>query len=214
MLSRSLINVLLGNFATIGLHLLCIYRTAKFFQKKFRAILEEDGHGLQLRSLEASMPAAQRRPRNSVPPHRQSWRHSLPTRLASGPLFNILHFSPFLTILLSNQQFSHQGILVSVDKENGKLILDDATGTVELSLSRDFLLRPWSLGIFPTTSPFSFLLLHFELDSLAFFFCFCSGMYVMVVGAFLFRTNELPFIVVRLRFPPFFLINDSLVLDM
>ncbi|XP_031736186.1 recQ-mediated genome instability protein 2 isoform X1 [Cucumis sativus] len=90
-----------------------------------------------------------------------------------------------------------QGILVSVDKENGKLILDDATGTVELSLSRDFLLRPWSLGIFPTTSPFSFLLLHFELDSLAFFFCFCSGMYVMVVGAFLFRTNELPFIVVH-----------------
>ncbi|KGN64872.1 recQ-mediated genome instability protein 2 isoform X2 [Cucumis sativus] len=61
-----------------------------------------------------------------------------------------------------------QGILVSVDKENGKLILDDATGTVELSLSRDFLLRPWSLG-----------------------------MYVMVVGAFLFRTNELPFIVVH-----------------
>ncbi|TYK00710.1 recQ-mediated genome instability protein 2 [Cucumis melo var. makuwa] len=81
-----------------------------------------------------------------------------------------------------------QGILVSVDKENGKLILDDGTGTVELSLPRNFLLRPWSLG-----------------------------MYVMVVGAFLFRTNEPPFISVRLRFHPFFLfflINDSLVLDM
>ncbi|CAK9312025.1 unnamed protein product [Citrullus colocynthis] len=54
-----------------------------------------------------------------------------------------------------------QGILVSVDKQNGKLILDDGTGTVDLSLSRDFRLRPWSLG-----------------------------MYVMVVGAFVVRTNE------------------------
>ncbi|XP_038894076.1 uncharacterized protein LOC120082820 [Benincasa hispida] len=61
-----------------------------------------------------------------------------------------------------------QGNLVSVDKENAKLILDDGTGTVELSLSRDFRLRPWILG-----------------------------MYVMVVGAFVFRTNEPPVIAVH-----------------
>ncbi|XP_022970350.1 uncharacterized protein LOC111469342 [Cucurbita maxima] len=54
-----------------------------------------------------------------------------------------------------------QGILVFVDRDNGKLILDDGTGTVELSLSGDFRQRPWSLG-----------------------------MYVMVVGAYVVRTNE------------------------
>ncbi|XP_022152886.1 uncharacterized protein LOC111020510 isoform X2 [Momordica charantia] len=58
-----------------------------------------------------------------------------------------------------------QGILVSVDKHNARLVLDDGTGTVELSLSRDFRLRPWNLG-----------------------------MYVMVVGAFVIRPNEPPII--------------------
>lgn len=55
------------------------------------------------------MPAAQRRPPNSVQQRRHSRRHSLPTRLASGPLFQILPFSPFLTILLSNQSSPSRG---------------------------------------------------------------------------------------------------------
>ncbi|XP_057482807.1 uncharacterized protein LOC130769625 [Actinidia eriantha] len=62
-----------------------------------------------------------------------------------------------------------QGILVStVSEGGGRFVLDDGTGLVELSLSRDFSNRQWTLG-----------------------------MYVMVVGGFFVRTDEIPMIKVH-----------------
>ncbi|KAJ7947917.1 recQ-mediated genome instability protein 2 [Quillaja saponaria] len=62
-----------------------------------------------------------------------------------------------------------QGILVSVsDKDGGVLLLDDGSGVIELSLSGDFRRRPWKVG-----------------------------MYVMVVGGYIFRTGEPPMIKVH-----------------
>ncbi|GFZ20366.1 hypothetical protein Acr_28g0010710 [Actinidia rufa] len=59
-----------------------------------------------------------------------------------------------------------QGILVSTASDGGgRFVLDDGTGLVELSLSRDFSNRQWTLG-----------------------------MYVMVVGGFFVRTDEIPMI--------------------
>ncbi|KAL3604608.1 hypothetical protein D5086_005467 [Populus alba] len=55
-----------------------------------------------------------------------------------------------------------QGILVSNDGD-GRLLLDDGTGVIELCLSGDFCLRHWDLG-----------------------------MYVMVVGGYLVRPVETP----------------------
>lgn len=40
-----------------------------------------------------------------------------------------------------------QGILVSNDGD-GRLLLDDGTGAIELCLSRDFCLRHWDLGMY------------------------------------------------------------------
>ncbi|PKI78783.1 uncharacterized protein LOC116212342 [Punica granatum] len=60
-----------------------------------------------------------------------------------------------------------QGVLVSVIDEN-RLILDDGTGTIELSLSGEFRLRGWR-----------------------------AGMYVMVVGGYIIRAGELPMIKVH-----------------
>ncbi|KAI3427552.1 uncharacterized protein J3R85_009382 [Psidium guajava] len=60
-----------------------------------------------------------------------------------------------------------QGVLVLVlDKE--RLLIDDGTGVVELSLPGEFRLRPWK-----------------------------AGMYVMVVGAYFMRAGELPMIKVH-----------------
>ncbi|GAV76723.1 hypothetical protein CFOL_v3_20196 [Cephalotus follicularis] len=60
-----------------------------------------------------------------------------------------------------------QGILVS-NEEDGRLLLDDGTGVVQLSLSPEFRQRQWD-----------------------------AGMYVMVVGGFFFRTHEIPMIKVH-----------------
>ncbi|EEF34922.1 conserved hypothetical protein [Ricinus communis] len=57
-----------------------------------------------------------------------------------------------------------QGILVFNDGD-GNLILDDGTGVIHLSLSGDFRLRRWDLG-----------------------------MYVMVIGGYFVRTGETPII--------------------
>ncbi|XP_073263815.1 uncharacterized protein [Populus alba] len=65
-----------------------------------------------------------------------------------------------------------QGILVSNDGD-GRLLLDDGTGVIELCLSGDFCLRHWDLG-----------------------------MYVMVVGGYLVRPVETPVIKINLRIDP------------
>ncbi|XP_057781897.1 uncharacterized protein LOC131000139 isoform X1 [Salvia miltiorrhiza] len=66
-----------------------------------------------------------------------------------------------------------QGVLVSVPSvsdygESGRFLLDDGTGVIELSLSRDFRGRHWE-----------------------------SGMYLMVVGGFNVRAGDLPLIKVH-----------------
>ncbi|OMO65547.1 Nucleic acid-binding protein [Corchorus olitorius] len=60
-----------------------------------------------------------------------------------------------------------QGILVTNDDDD-RLLLDDGTGLVELSLTGDFRQRQWK-----------------------------KGMYVMVVGGFFIRTGDLPVIKVH-----------------
>ncbi|KAF9684612.1 hypothetical protein SADUNF_Sadunf04G0136600 [Salix dunnii] len=60
-----------------------------------------------------------------------------------------------------------QGILVSNDGE-GRLLLDDGTGVIELCLSADFRLRHWDLG-----------------------------MYVMVIGGYFVRPGETPMVKVH-----------------
>ncbi|KAK4742721.1 hypothetical protein SAY87_000722 [Trapa incisa] len=60
-----------------------------------------------------------------------------------------------------------QGVLISVFDDN-RLILDDGTGTVELSLTGEFRLRRWDVG-----------------------------MYVMVVGGYILRAGQLPMIKVH-----------------
>ncbi|EOY33612.1 Uncharacterized protein TCM_041541 [Theobroma cacao] len=62
-----------------------------------------------------------------------------------------------------------QGILISNDDDD-RLLLDDGTGIVELSLSGDFRQRQWK-----------------------------KGMYVMVVGGYFVRTGDLPVIKVFIR---------------
>ncbi|KAG5248064.1 RecQ-mediated genome instability protein [Salix suchowensis] len=59
------------------------------------------------------------------------------------------------------------GILVSNDGE-GRLLLDDGTGVIELCLSADFRLRHWDLGI-----------------------------YVMVIGGYFVRPGETPMVKVH-----------------
>ncbi|KAL1544089.1 hypothetical protein AAHA92_20985 [Salvia divinorum] len=66
-----------------------------------------------------------------------------------------------------------QGVIVSVpsasgDGESGRFLLDDGTGVIELSLSRDIRGRQWE-----------------------------SGMYLMVVGAYSVRAGDLPLIKVH-----------------
>ncbi|KAI4334300.1 hypothetical protein L6164_019010 [Bauhinia variegata] len=62
-----------------------------------------------------------------------------------------------------------QGVLVSTsDVDSGRLLLDDGTGVIELSLSGEFRQRPWRVG-----------------------------MYVMVVGGYIVRTGEPPMIKVH-----------------
>ncbi|KAF7805666.1 recQ-mediated genome instability protein 2 [Senna tora] len=62
-----------------------------------------------------------------------------------------------------------QGILVSSsDGDGGTLLLDDGTGLIELSLSGEFGLRPWRVG-----------------------------MYIMVVGGYIARIGEPPMIKVH-----------------
>ncbi|KAJ9188748.1 hypothetical protein P3X46_000115 [Hevea brasiliensis] len=60
-----------------------------------------------------------------------------------------------------------QGILVSKDGD-GRLLLDDGTGVIQLSLSGDFRLRRWDIG-----------------------------MYVMVIGGYFVGTGESPMIKVH-----------------
>ena len=40
-----------------------------------------------------------------------------------------------------------QGVLVSVSSDGGCFLLDDGTGILQLSLSADFRLRPWTTGL-------------------------------------------------------------------
>ncbi|KAK6936143.1 RecQ-mediated genome instability protein 2 [Dillenia turbinata] len=63
-----------------------------------------------------------------------------------------------------------QGVLVSLVEENeqGRLLLDDGTGVIHLSLSTDFRQRNWA-----------------------------TGMYVMVIGAYFVRNGEPPMIKVK-----------------
>ncbi|CAA0841263.1 Unknown protein [Striga hermonthica] len=68
-----------------------------------------------------------------------------------------------------------QGILVSVPSSSssdgdssGRYLLDDGTGVIELYLTRDYLSRPWE-----------------------------TGMYVMVVGAYVVRSDDLPMLKVH-----------------
>ncbi|CAH8386627.1 unnamed protein product [Eruca vesicaria subsp. sativa] len=62
-----------------------------------------------------------------------------------------------------------QGVLVSDPViSGGRMVLDDGTGLVELSLSNDFALRQWK-----------------------------SGMYLMVVGVYHIRTGEMPLLKVH-----------------
>ncbi|KAK0604009.1 hypothetical protein LWI29_011144 [Acer saccharum] len=61
-----------------------------------------------------------------------------------------------------------QGILISSPDDDGKLLLDDGTGVIQLSLAGEFLLRQWN-----------------------------PGMYVMVVGGYIFRTDDSPMIKVH-----------------
>ncbi|CAF1924252.1 hypothetical protein Bca4012_070035 [Brassica carinata] len=62
-----------------------------------------------------------------------------------------------------------QGVLVSDPViSGGRMVLDDGTGLVELSLSNDFALRQWK-----------------------------SGMYLMVVGVYHIRTGDMPLLKVH-----------------
>ncbi|XP_044482405.1 uncharacterized protein LOC123208864 [Mangifera indica] len=61
-----------------------------------------------------------------------------------------------------------QGIIVSPLDDDGNLLLDDGTGVVRLCLSADFHQKQWN-----------------------------TGMYVMVVGAYVIRTGETPMIKVH-----------------
>ncbi|KAK3205830.1 hypothetical protein Dsin_019876 [Dipteronia sinensis] len=88
-----------------------------------------------------------------------------------------VHFSLCLTLLIShpkNFESDHQittgvqGILISSPDDDGKLLLDDGTGVIQLSLAGEFLLRQWN-----------------------------PGMYVMVVGGYIVRTDDSPMIKVH-----------------
>lgn len=92
-----------------------------------------------------------------------------------------------------------QGLLVSVSDSDendncSRFLLDDGTGIVELLLSQDFLNQNhWITGtllpLHPTTFPFSIW---------PNFYCFNNlGMYVMVVGAYIIRADEIPMIKVQ-----------------
>ncbi|KAK2643509.1 hypothetical protein Ddye_025272 [Dipteronia dyeriana] len=61
-----------------------------------------------------------------------------------------------------------QGVLISSPDDDGKLLLDDGTGVIQLSLGGEFLLRQWN-----------------------------PGMYVMVVGGYIVRTDVPPMIKVH-----------------
>ncbi|KAH8510331.1 hypothetical protein H0E87_008042 [Populus deltoides] len=85
------------------------------------------------------------------------------------PLFIGSPFTPLPLPLCNSFPFCccSQGILVSNDGD-GRLLLDDGTGVIELCLSPDFRLRHWD-----------------------------SGMYVMVVGGYFVRHGETPMIKVH-----------------
>ncbi|KAL5763882.1 hypothetical protein ACOSQ2_016476 [Xanthoceras sorbifolium] len=61
-----------------------------------------------------------------------------------------------------------QGVLISSPDDDGKLLLDDGTGVIQLCLSGEFRLRPWN-----------------------------PGMYVMVVGGYVVRTADTPMLKVH-----------------
>ncbi|KAJ8750290.1 hypothetical protein K2173_014205 [Erythroxylum novogranatense] len=87
-----------------------------------------------------------------------------------------------------------QGVLVS---NEGRLLLDDSTGIIELSLAGEFLLRRWDIGIVPTTlwrisSHTLSVLITIDIFHLT-----RTGMYVMVVGGYFVRTGDKPMIKVH-----------------
>lgn len=101
-----------------------------------------------------------------------------------------------------------QGVLVWASADSQKFILDDGTGLLHLHLSPspDFLLRPWKIGcllacllafILFTILPPSLSLTPFLFLSLV-----SAGMYVMVVGGYVIRTDEPPVIKVTFLFLP------------
>ncbi|GKU93937.1 hypothetical protein SLE2022_355220 [Rubroshorea leprosula] len=91
-------------------------------------------------------------------------------KLLSGQLKEVREISSQNAMTLGGILFQRawlQGILVSNDDDD-KLLLDDGTGIVELSLSADFRQRQWK-----------------------------TGTYVMVVGGYSVRSGELPMIKVH-----------------
>lgn len=87
-----------------------------------------------------------------------------------------------------------QGILVSNDGD-GRLLLDDGTGVIQISLSGDFRVRRWDTGVFPSLPSCFCGFSHFIMKLISGFY---SGMYVMVVGGYFVGTGESPMIKVKL----------------
>lgn len=102
-----------------------------------------------------------------------------------------------------------QGVLVSPPDDDGRLLLDDGTGVVQIYLSGDFRIRQWNTGFFFN---FSFLIFvqQNNYDTRILEFCErgwrrilanfgfrIAGMYVMVVGGFVIRTDDIPVIKVN-----------------
>ncbi|GLT51289.1 hypothetical protein SLA2020_247090 [Shorea laevis] len=91
-------------------------------------------------------------------------------KLLSGQLKEVREISSQNAMTLGGILFQRawlQGILVSNDDDD-KLLLDDGTGIVELSLSADFRQRQWK-----------------------------RGTYVMVVGGYFVRSGDIPMIKVH-----------------
>lgn len=95
-----------------------------------------------------------------------------------------------------------KGVLISCGGDN-PVVLDDGTGLVELSLSSDFACRQWKLG---SLTIFIMILLicisgynSYQPSRIISY----TGMYLMVVGAYVIRTGEIPMI--KVIIPPSFI---------
>lgn len=85
-----------------------------------------------------------------------------------------------------------QGILVTspTDDGDGRYLLDDGTGLIELFMIGDVRTRKFEIG--------SFIFSHISFNSLllylifSYIMCVCAGMYLMVVGVFCVRDGDVP----------------------